>query len=246
MAFYSRSSLWRIFGSALGQNYVPRPSTEIWNKFKSLGIARVTSRGCRSGAKKQRPIATVLGNGKYSAGYQEFYSPKLVSPWNQRMLIQSSLFKKQVNYSNLIRIRTRNYTPASYSPKAAFALWNARSINNKIRTLCDFIITNRVDIMVITETWLNGDDRDNRTISDISNTLIGYDIVHVPRKCRYGGGVAAIVRKGFTIAKNSTPNYKAMECLDNQRQFWKQIIASYFCLQASPFIKEQTHSFHVF
>ena len=75
------------------------------------------------------------------------------------MLIQSSLFKKQVNYSNLIRIGTRNCTPASYSPKAAFALWNARSINNKITTLCDFIITNRVDIMVITETWLNGDDR---------------------------------------------------------------------------------------
>lgn len=120
MPFYSSSSLWRIFGSALEQNYVPRPSAEIWNKFKSLGIARVTSRGCRSRANKQRPIANVLGNGKYSTGYQEFYSLKLVSSWNQRMLIQSPLFKKQVNYFNLIRIGTRNCTPASYSPFSYF------------------------------------------------------------------------------------------------------------------------------
>ncbi|KAK3745268.1 hypothetical protein QZH41_003745 [Actinostola sp. cb2023] len=39
----------------------------------------------------------------------------------------------------------------------------------------------RRDIMIVTETWLKGDDSDARTIADISNTLAGYKVVHLPR-----------------------------------------------------------------
>lgn len=97
--------------------------------------------------------------------------------------------------------------------------------------------------MVITETWLNGDDRDKRTISDISNTLIGYDIVHVRRKCRHGGGVASIVRKVFIIAKNSTSNYKEMACLDINVNFGNRSLRLISVYRPPPSSKKKlTHS----
>jgi len=39
-------------------------------------------------------------------------------------------------------------------------LWNARSIRNKTTALCDFVVSNQLDIMVLTERWLKGDDSD--------------------------------------------------------------------------------------
>ena len=76
------------------------------------------------------------------------------------------------------------------------------------------MVSNQLDIMVLTETWLKGDDSDARTIADISNTLCGHKFVHLPRKDRNGGGVAVILRNGFGIKMNDYIVYTAMECLD--------------------------------
>ena len=100
------------------------------------------------------------------------------------------------------------------SPRVRFGLWNARSIRNKTTTLCEFVVSNQLNIMVLTETWLKGDDSDARTIADISNTLCGHKFVHLPRKYKNGGGVAVILRNGFGIKMNDYIEYTAMECLD--------------------------------
>ena len=42
-----------------------------------------------------------------------------------------------------------------------FGLWNARSIVHKTSLLCAFVISNRLDLLAITGTWLNGTDMDN-------------------------------------------------------------------------------------
>jgi hypothetical protein len=122
------------------------------------------------------------------------------------------------NKSSTRRIRNVNISktiPTSYNPKVRFALWNARSIKNKFASLCDFIISRQIDVMVVTETWLNGDSRDDRTIADFSNTLPTHVISHLPRLNRMGGGIATIIRKGLTITENNPiHNYSAMECLD--------------------------------
>ena len=126
-----------------------------------------------------------------------------------------NLDHNKLSTRKLINVNTPKTIPTSYSPKVRFALWNARSIKNKTTSLCDFIISRQIDIMVITETWLNGDGRDDRTIADISNTLPTHNITHLPRLNRNGGGIATIIRKGLAVTENKpTHNYAAMECLD--------------------------------
>lgn len=103
--------------------------------------------------------------------------------------------------------------PATYQPpKMRFALWNARYINNKTSSLCDFIVSRQLDIMALTETWLYGDDRDTHTLVDILNTLGHYNITHIPRKNRHGGGIALLSKNGLIISKNNDLSYQSMEC----------------------------------
>ena len=61
--------------------------------------------------------------------------------------------------------------------------------------------------MVLTKTWLNGDDSDAQMIADISNTLCGHKFVHLPRESRNGRGDAVILQKGFGT-KNKKSNYR--------------------------------------
>lgn len=38
-------------------------------------------------------------------------------------------------------------------------LWNATSIKNKIHEFTLFLETNQIPVAIVTETWLNGNDR---------------------------------------------------------------------------------------
>jgi exonuclease III len=51
----------------------------------------------------------------------------------------------------------------------------------------------------VTETWLNGDQRDDPVIAELTNTLKEFNLHHVPRLGRSGGGVALLVKKGFDV-----------------------------------------------
>ena len=68
MLIYSRSSPWKFFGFAFGDGYVSRVDNSVWAILKSLGIANTTSRGSKSGARKQRLIPSIMGYGRYSYG----------------------------------------------------------------------------------------------------------------------------------------------------------------------------------
>lgn len=57
------------------------------------------------------------------------------------------------NLDNLVCIPTirtpnKHYLP----PRVRFGLWNGRSIRNKTTILCDFVISNKLDIMIVIET----------------------------------------------------------------------------------------------
>ena len=68
-----------------------------------------------------------------------------------------------------------------------FGLWNARSMKAKTSMICDFIISTKLEVLALTETWLSGDDRDNCAIADIVATLPTHNFIHNPRKDRNGG-----------------------------------------------------------
>ena len=66
---------------------------------------------------------------------------------------------------------------------------NCRSVKNKAVSLCDFILSNQIDLFAITETWLE-DELDKYVLSELVPN--GYDVQHVPRYKRKGGGVAIV------------------------------------------------------
>ena len=68
---------------------------------------------------------------------------------------------RHANQENVIDIKISKLIPPKYQPRARVAVWNARSIKNKTTVLSDFIISQNLDIMAVTETWLTGKDRDD-------------------------------------------------------------------------------------
>ena len=91
------------------------------------------------------------------------------------------------NVSNLIKILT---TPLVSSGKnLTIVSLICRSVKNKAVSLCDFILSNQMDLFAITETWLE-DELDKYVLSELAPN--GYDVQHVPRYKRKGGGVAIV------------------------------------------------------
>jgi len=59
-------------------------------------------------------------------------------------------------------------------------------------SICDFIISNGVDILAITETWL-GTVIDDHVLSGLIPS--GYGILHIARSGSRGGGVTVVYNK---------------------------------------------------
>ena len=148
-------------------------------------------RGSRGGKHKKRRIATRTCIRKSTVSYQG----------------------NTINKSNLIKVRVVNDQNQN---EVRFATWNARSIKakNKSAALCDFVISNQLDILAITESWLTGDGRDDVAIADIQNTLPNYKLHHSHRRHRRGGGTAILVRDGLHVRINETCEFNSMEYMN--------------------------------
>ncbi|XP_071804816.1 uncharacterized protein [Asterias amurensis] len=73
---------------------------------------------------------------------------------------------------------------------------NAQSLRNKRTEFVDFVLTHKLDLVAICETWFK--DGDNVVIKDI--TPAGCELKQVPRpKPKRGGGVALLYKSGFTV-----------------------------------------------
>ena len=166
------------FFKSFSSTKVRQLSSSLWRNLTQLGISRVkpTRRGCRGGKRRSQlhPSAEIINQ---SDQHIDVTSIELS---RQRYLHRESIPKTR-NYNNLLSVS--RFIPDRYKPSnMRFALWNARSIKNKTASLCDYILTRQLDVMALTETWLNGDDRDSHTLADISRTLGHYNITHIPRK----------------------------------------------------------------
>ncbi|XP_063951799.1 uncharacterized protein LOC135153255 [Lytechinus pictus] len=93
--------------------------------------------------------------------------------------------------------------------------WNCRSMNNKSTEICDLIISNNLDLLFLTESWLCGDSHDNVTIADITSTLPDFRVIHEPRKSR-GGGICIIHvhRSSLELTRNSSTIFSSFEHMD--------------------------------
>ena len=59
-----------------------------------------------------------------------------------------------------------------------------------------------LDLLSVTESWLTS--HDSITIADLTNSLEDYNVYHLPRSTRTGGGPAVIARKGLHVLRNKS------------------------------------------
>lgn len=107
------------------------------------------------------------------------------------------------NLRNILHVNRKNMIK--------LGMWNARSVNIKVDSLSDIVISNALDVFIITETWLKQGSED--TLYMLGELLLGYQITSVPRGSR-GGGLAILSRKEFTSKMNRGKMYASFEFLD--------------------------------
>ena len=92
-------------------------------------------------------------------------------------------------------------------------LLNASSVNNKTLIIKDFVVDSDIDILTLTETWLNPDAINYSTINDICPK--GYLFQHVSREKR-GGGIGILYKQSLKLkTKSFRPKlHKSFEVAD--------------------------------
>lgn len=73
-----------------------------------------------------------------------------------------------VNFNNLISIQLAGAIQAVRSDLPCFALLNTRSIRKKATFLKDYVVENQIDLLALTETWL---DLNNQQTVNFINEL---------------------------------------------------------------------------
>lgn len=158
---------------------------ELKKKLQSTGILRF--RRCRAGkhikdkqANHRRTIETIQSVNrrvKTNYNYSDLQRKQYSNPQNIIQCEVSSSFEMNTDHDNNIR----------------FSLMNAQSVRNKTATILDNIVEHKIDLMAITETWLNSND-DAVKAECLPD---GYEILDYTRTDRNGGGLALIHRSNI-------------------------------------------------
>ena len=110
------------------------------------------------------------------AGYPGQSSPNLLQDNSGK---QVPIRKKKACHSMTAKRKTNLTTLKN---RLNYGVLNARSINNKTNAVVDFILEHELDILCITEIWLQADD--NFTANSVVPS--GYSIISNPRLNKHG------------------------------------------------------------
>ena len=208
--------------------------SNTWNTLTELEILK-PYRGCRAGVRKRRlwtnlntlgirkPVRGIRAGQKVRLSQKHHTSlTPSTKPTLASTIAQSIEFKQiptittttnstgnlqhtsmGINRNNLIAIPLMKSTPT-------LALMNCQSIRNKTTAVMDHILEHKVDIAVLTETWLQAGNRDLAVIGELE--LPGYKLHHRPRQHR-GGGVGVLINTVFKVKPQVCPFYSSFECM---------------------------------
>ena len=167
-------------------------------RLKNASLLRY--HGKRSGKKRNKCLhssITVLTGRRYVTPLRP-PSPRI------QALIPVSL---SVDLQTPIGLRARH--------SVVFSPLNARSVKNKRLLIKDWVFENNIDILALTETWLQPDNKDDHFIGELTAT--GYSFYHSPRQTK-GGGVGILIKDGFHISRStiSTHQFQTFDFMDMQ------------------------------
>ena len=97
----------------------------------------------------------------------------------------------------------------------SLCLLNARSVKNKTLVIKDFVVENDIDMMALTETWLNfADNNKDFFIRDICPT--GYKFIHTLRAITRRGGTGLLYKKSLKFEEMPQEDFRSFEFTDVQ------------------------------
>ncbi len=114
-----------------------------------------------------------------------------------------------------------------------------QSAGNKINTIADYTHEHDLDMYLLVESWLPGDE--HRIKGDIKNN--SYEIKHIARDDRQEGGVMYLYQNKLKVEKIKPPfPNKTMEFLEVMLTVWskKVHLVTIYCPEASQ--KKQIHN----
>ena len=124
--------------------------------------------------------------------------------------------RKKVNHSNLVNIKTLHayHIVKNLSVEhVSLIISNIRSIKHKHTELAEYLVKNKSDCAIITESWLNNTDEDREWCNANSITQVGFNIISCPRQIdKRGGGICL-------IHKNDSLKVELME--EKDLTFWQ-------------------------
>ena len=77
-----------------------------------------------------------------------------------------------------------------------YGLINIQSIGNKTIKIRNLINELELDVLLLSETWLQGNISDSSRIKEMKPST--HNFYHIPRKNKSGGGVGAVISKSFS------------------------------------------------
>ena len=90
---------------------------------------------------------------------------------------------------------------------------NCCSIRKKFSYVLDHVKDHKSDIVAIAESWLSTEEFNNRTVSHKCADY-DYELFHVPRPNRRGGGVALLIKNGLYVIKQKHCTRKSVEHIE--------------------------------
>ena len=85
-------------------------------------------------------------------------------------------------------------------------------MKNKIKKVKDFVVDHDIDILAITETWLQPGNIDEVDIGTLCP--IGYRFFHVPRSYSLGGGVGLLFKETINVNSQITDTFESFEYMN--------------------------------
>ena len=95
------------------------------------------------------------------------------------------------------------------------ALINCGSVTNETQEIQVELMTNNLDVCVLTETWIKEDDN----VTPVRLCPNGYKSLPISRLHRTGGGITIVFKKDLNVTKACTTTYTTME----MATFWINI-----------------------
>lgn len=110
-------------------------------------------------------------------------------------------------FENLVHIKPFLSYNNRLDMNLAVAVVNVRSLRNKVTSFLEHVVKSKLDLVIVTETWLT--DYDEYVIGEIKAS--GYNFFSYPRPSRDGGGIGLLHRKNIKVVCKQHGELKSFE-----------------------------------